>query len=360
MKIAIILGTRPEIIKMSPVIRECEKKGLDYFIIHTGQHYSENMDKIFFEELDLSVPRYNLGVGIHPYRKQVGRMIKEIYDILIDEKPDVALVQGDTNSVLAGALAANKAGIKLAHHEAGLRSHDLRMLEEINRISTDHITDFLFSPTEDALKNLHEEGLPGHKTFHSGNTIVDAVNQNLEIANRKVNILKKLDLLPKNYIVVTAHRAENVDDPDSLKGILEGISLVQKEFNIPLMYAIHPRTKKRIEEFGFKIPENIRLIDPLGYLEFLQLLANSKLILTDSGGLQEEGCILKVPCVTMRETTERPETVKLGINVVVGTNPNKILEGAKKVIACEKNWSNPFGDGKTGEKIVNILSEKIR
>lgn len=360
MKIAIILGTRPEIIKMSPIIRECEKRGIDYFILHTGQHYSENMDKVFFEELELPLPKYNLGVGIHPYNKQIGRMVKEIHEILIEEKVDVAIVQGDTNTVLAGALAANKARIKLAHHEAGLRSHDLRMLEEINRITTDHISDFLFAPSINALKNLHDEGLPGHKIFHSGNTIIDAVNKNLELANQKVNILKKLNLNKKRYILVTAHRSENVDNLNNLKGILEGISLVQKNFDIPLIYAMHPRTRKKIKEFNLKIPENIIFIDPVGFLEFLQLEANAKLILTDSGGLQEEACTLKIPCVTMRKTTERPETIEQGINIVTWTNPDKILEGAKKIMVSEKDWTNPFGDGNAAKKIIDVLLEKIK
>ncbi|MCP6719177.1 MAG: UDP-N-acetylglucosamine 2-epimerase (non-hydrolyzing) [Patescibacteria group bacterium] len=357
MKLAIILGTRPEIIKMGPVIRECQKRGVDYFILHSGQHYSENMDKVFFEEMELPPPKYNLGVGIHPYRKQIGRMIKEICDILIKERVDIVIVEGDTNTVLAGALAANKIGVKLAHHESGLRSHDLRMLEEINRITTDHISDYLFAPTKDALKNLHEEGLPGYKIFHSGNTIVDAIHQNLEIANKKVNVLKDFNLEEKNFILVTAHRAENVDDPKTLKEIVEGLSLVQGYFGIPMIYPIHPRTRKRMNEFGISFPENINFVEPMGFLEFLQLESNAKLILTDSGGVQEEACTLKVPCVTMRESTERPETVKQGVNIVSGTDSHKILESAKEVIGGDKNWENPFGDGRAAERIIKRLSE---
>lgn len=358
MKIAIVLGTRPEIIKMSPIIRECEKRKLNYFIIHSGQHYSKNMDKIFFEDLDISLPKYNLGVGRYPYRKQISRMIKEIQKILIEEKVDMVLVQGDTNTVLAGALATNKVGIKLAHHEAGLRSHDLRMLEEINRIITDHISDYLFAPTQNALKNLHEENLPRHRTFLSGNTIVDAINQNLEIANKKIDILKEFGLKKGKYILATIHRAENVDKFENLKGILEGISLIQKDLDIPLIYPIHPRTKKRIEEFKLKIPENITLTAPLGFLEFLQLEANTKLILTDSGGIQEEACTLRIPCVTLRETTERPETVEQGINIVAGTNAENILKCSKEIIKKEKNWKNPFGKGHAAEKIIKILLDK--
>ena len=192
MNLSIILGTRPEIIKMSPIIRYCEKEKIPYHIIHTGQHYDENMDKVFFKELELPEPKYNLLVGVHPYRKQMGKMIREIQEILKKEKATFSLVQGDTNTVLAGALASNKLGIPVGHHEAGLRSHDLTMLEEINRITTDHISDLLFTPTKDSLNNLHEEGIQDNKIYSTGNTIVDAVFQNLEIANRKVNIFRKI------------------------------------------------------------------------------------------------------------------------------------------------------------------------
>jgi UDP-N-acetylglucosamine 2-epimerase (non-hydrolysing) len=361
MKIAIILGTRPEIIKMSPIIREYEKRDIELIIIHTGQHYSKNMNSVFFEDLELPAPKYNLNVGMHTYNKQIGRMIKEIHDIIVEEKVNAIIVQGDTNSVLAGALAANKARVPIAHHEAGLRSHDLRMLEEVNRITTDHISDFLFAPTEDALRNIHKEGLPGYKTFFSGNTIVEAVRQNLEIAKDKVNILKKLNLEKKNYIVATAHRAENVDDKEILENILKGLFFVQRKMNIPIIYVIHPRAKKRIEEFKLQVPEGITLIDPLGYLEFLQLLANSKLVITDSGGLQEESYILKVPCVTIRESTERPETVRVGTNIVAGTNPEKILSSAREILQRNHCWrENIFGDGKTSEIIINTLMEKLK
>jgi UDP-N-acetylglucosamine 2-epimerase (non-hydrolysing) len=354
MKICIIIGTRPEIIKMSPLIRACEKKKLDYFILHTGQHYSYGMDKKFFEELELKKPRYNLNVGGQEYRKQVGMMIREIMAVLEKEKPDIVFVQGDTNSVLAGALAANKLKIAVGHHEAGLRSHDLTMLEETNRIITDHISDFLFAPTKAALKNLKDEGLNDNKVFLTGNTVVDAVEQNLKIAESKVDILGELGLKKKGYIVVTAHRAENVDIEKRLRGILDGLMLVQQHSKVPVIFPAHPRTASNIKRFGLKAPEGVRLIEPLGYLEFLQLEANAKLIITDSGGLQEEACILKVPCVTVRDNTERPETVDAGINILAGTEPKRILESARHMLKVGKDWSNPFGDGRAGEKIIDI------
>ena len=356
MKISIILGTRPEIIKMSPIIRECEKQGRDYFILHTGQHYSYNLDKIFFEDLELPVAKYNLDVGSGTHAEETGKMLIGIEKILLEEKPDVVQVEGDTNTVLAGALAASKLHIKVGHVEAGLRSYDRTMPEEINRLLADHVSDYLFAPTEKAKENLLTEDINENKIFVTGNTIVDAVYQNLEIVRRKTDIVSKLNLNPEGYFLVTAHRQENVDVKDRLKGILDGLELVYDEFNFPIIYPIHPRTRKRIKEFGLKVPNGIELIDPLGFLGFLQLEANTKLVLTDSGGVQEETCILKIPCVTLRDNTERPETLEVGSNILAGVNQNKIFRGVKTMLNKERNWSNPFGDGKAGEKIVEVIT----
>lgn len=358
MKFAIILGTRPEIIKMSPIIRACQNRGFEYFILHTGQHYDYEMDKHFFEDLELPSPKYNLGVGGHAYRKQVGLMVHRIMEVLKKEKPDAAIVQGDTISVLAGGLAANKLGIKLGHHEAGLRSHDLSMPEETNRIITDHISDYLFAPTKDALKNLKEEGLNQDKVFHTGNTVVDALFQNLEIANQKNNVFRKLKLEDSNFIITTAHRAENVDIPERLKGIINGLGLVAKESGFSIIYPIHPRTLNNIKRFKLKVPQGIKLIKPAGYLDFLQLESKANLVITDSGGLQEEACILKIPCVTIRDNTERPETIKAGVNILAGANSEKILSYSKKMIKIrKKKWPTPFGDGKAGQRIMDILNK---
>jgi len=359
MNICILIGTRPEIIKMAPLIRACEKKNLDYFILHTGQHYSYEMDRKIFLDLELREPKYNLNVGGQEYRKQVGLMIREIMKILKKEKPDIVFVQGDTNSVLAGALAANKLRIKVGHHEAGLRSHDLTMLEETNRIITDHIADFMFAPTKDALKNLKDEGINSDNVFLTGNTVVDAVKQNLELCDKKVDALKKLSLEKKKYIVVTAHRAENVDIEKRLRGIFDGLALVHQYLKLQVVYPIHPRTVINMKKFGISAPVGVNLIEPLGYLEFLQLEANALLIITDSGGLQEEACILKVPCVTVRDNTERPETVDAGINILAGTDPKKILESVKEMLQDHKKWVNPFGDGKAGERIIDLWQKNI-
>ncbi len=356
--IAIILGTRPEIIKMSPIIRECERKHRDYFILHTGQHYSYDMDKIFFDELELPHPKYNLDVGSGTHAVQTGAIMAGTEKVLGDEKPDIVLVQGDTNTVVAGALAAAKLHIKVGHVEAGLRSFDRTMPEEINRVVADHIADYLFAPTELARQNLEKEGIPENQITVTGNTIVDALHENLTIAGKRKSILQALGLKPKEYLLATAHRQENVDDPAHLAGIIAGLKKVQKFSGMPLVYPVHPRAEKKIAEFGIDT-DGLTMIKPVGFLEFLQLESQARLVLTDSGGVQEETCILGVPCVTLRENTERPETVQVRANVLVGTNPDDICQGAAMMMDAEPDWENPFGDGYAGRMIVQI-SESVR
>ncbi|AKB76256.1 UDP-N-acetylglucosamine 2-epimerase [Methanosarcina lacustris Z-7289] len=354
MKIAIILGTRPEIIKMSPIIRECEKQGIEYYILHTGQHYSYEMDKIFFEQLKLPQAKYNLDVGSGLHGKQTAKMLARIEEILIKDRPDVVLVQGDTNTVLAGALAASKLLIKIGHVEAGLRSFDRTMPEETNRIIADHISDYLFAPTETSRKYLLNEGIPEEKIFVTGNTIVDAAYQNLEISKNGADILEELGLTEKEYFAATAHRAENVDSKERLGGILSGFSQIYNEFGLPIIFPAHPRTVKMIGEFGFEVPEGTRLIEPLGYLEFLQLESGARLILTDSGGVQEESCILKVPCVTLRDNTERPETVDVGANLIAGCG-EKMIICARQMMESKPEWENPYGNGNAAELTLGKL-----
>jgi len=355
MKLSIVLGTRPEIIKMSPVIRECEKEGLNYFILHTGQHYSYSMDKVFFRQLELPRAKYNLDVGSGSHAEETGKMLMGIENILLKEKPDIVLVEGDTNTVLAGALAASKLHIKVGHVEAGLRSYDRRMPEEINRILTDHISDYLFAPTEKTRKILLTEGISEDKIFVTGNTIVDAVYQSLKIANKKLNLLGKLGLKPKNYFLVTLHRPENVDDKERFSKILKSLDQLGDEFSLPVIYPLHPRSQRRMTEFGIKA-NYVKLIPPVDFLSFLQLESNAKLVLTDSGGVQEESCILRVPCVTLRDTTERPETLEVGSNTLSGGNLDKILQSVKLMINKENSWINPFGEGKAGKRIIKIIS----
>lgn len=355
--IAIILGTRPEIIKMSPVIRECIKRKIDFFILHTNQHYAENLDKIFFRELELPRSKYNLKVGSGSHAEQTGRMLIGIEKILIKEDSKIVLVLGDTNTVLAGALAASKIGIKIGHIEAGLRSHDRNMPEELNRVIVDHISDYLFAPTQQAKEFLIKEGISKNKIFVTGNTIVDAVYQNLKLANKKSRILKKLKLVKEKYFLTTAHRPENVDNKERFKGIIGGLEAVYKNFNLPIIYPIHPRAEKMTKQFKLKIPKGIRLIEPIGFLDFLQMETNAKLILTDSGGIQEEACILKVPCVTLRGNTERPETLDVKSDILAGTSPQEILRCTFKMINKKRNWKNPFGNGKSGWKIIDLISK---
>jgi UDP-N-acetylglucosamine 2-epimerase (non-hydrolysing) len=339
---------------MSPLIRECEKRNLDYFVLHTGQHYSFEMDKAFFDDLELPKPAYNLEIGSGSHAEQTGKIMVGIEKVILDEKPDVVLVQGDTNTVLAGSLAASKVNIKVGHVEAGLRSYDRSMPEEINRVVADHVSNILFAPTELSKQNLLKEGIEESKIFVTGNTIVDAVFQNLEISNNKGNVLNDLKLKSKEYFLLTFHRAENVDNREQMSKLLKGISMIQKEYSMPVVFPVHPRTEKRIQEFGFSL-EDITSIRPVSFLEFLQLEANARLVFTDSGGVQEETCILGTPCITLRDNTERPETLEVGSNILAGVESDRIMQSAVKMTNGKKSWNNPFGDGKAAEKIIDTL-----
>lgn len=359
-KIAIVLGTRPEIIKMSPIIRACENLGIDYFVLHSGQHYDHDMDSIFFSELELAMPRYNLHVGSRPFGEHVGLMMKGMKEIFLKEQPDVVIVQGDTLTVLMGALAAKKWDIAVAHHEAGLRSHDITMPEEVNRILTDHLSEFLFCPTPEAVNNIKKEGLNAEYHSLSGNTIVDAVMQNIAISEKKFDMMKRLGLAKKKYILATAHRAENTNDPDRLSGIIKGLLLVKKKYpQYEMIFPMHPRTRNKLSEFGIEVDKSIRIIKPAGFLEFLQLEKNAALAITDSGGLQEECSILHTPVVTVRDNTERPETINAGMNILAGINPRKILACSEIMINKNIRWKNVFGDGHAGDRIVSELIAKL-
>ncbi len=343
---------------MSSVIKECQRRKLSYFILHTNQHYSKNLDKIFFDNLGLPLPKYNLNVSSGTHGEETSEILLKIEKILMKEKPDIVLVEGDTNTVLAGALAASKLRIKVGHIEAGLRSYSREMPEEINRILTDHCSDLLFAPTKKAKEILINEGIPKNKIFVTGNTIVDAVYQNIKLAEKKSTIFEKLNLKKEKYFLLTLHRPENVDKKERIKQIFRGLKLIYKEFSLPIIFPIHPRTEKKLKEFNFKVLKGVKSIRPVGYLDFLKLEANAALVLTDSGGLQEEACILKIPCLTLRDNTERPETIKIGSNVLAGTNSSKVLKIAHKMIDKTKNWENPFGDGKSGKRIIDIVLHK--
>lgn len=356
MRVAIVLGTRPEIIKMAPVIRELEKRASDFCIIHTGQHYSYNLDKVFFEQLGLPGARYNLEVGSGSHAEQTGKILISIEKVLLKERPDIILVEGDTNSVLAGALAAAKMGVRVGHVEAGLRSYDRTMPEELNRILADHLADYLFAPTPKAKDILLGEGVPAEKITLTGNTIVDAVFQNKELAKEKADILVNLNLEDKKYFLVTLHRQENVDNRARFGSILEGLDGVARKFGLPVIYPIHPRPRKMMAEFKLQ-PKYVTLTEPVDFLSFLHLENHARAILTDSGGVQEEACILGVPCITLRDNTERPETLEVGANVLAGASPDRITACTEAMLARKGNWANPFGDGKASERIINTITE---
>lgn len=361
MKIAIIIGTRPEIIKMAPVIDEIEKRGIEYILIHTGQHYDHEMSHQFFIDLELKKPDFNIGVGSGSHGKQTAKMMEKIEDVLVAEKPDIVLVQGDTNAVLAGALAASKLHIAVGHVEAGLRSYDKTMPEEINRQVADVTSNLYFVPTEESALNLIFEGRDPHEIFVTGNTVVDACIRNLKIAQKTSTVLSDLDV-EGDILTLTMHRAENVDDPERLQKVMD--ALLELE-NITVVFPVHPRTVKTLKRFGiYEKLENaphVLMTKPIGYLDFLVLLSNSRFIMTDSGGLQEEAITLNVPCLTLRYNTERPETVTAGGNILVGSSKDKILENLRRIASDESAYQemsdaiNPYGDGKSSEKILDAI-----
>lgn len=343
MKIGIVVGTRPEIIKMSPVIRAAD----DAYVIHTGQHYGYAMDEVFFEQLRLSEPKYKLEVGSGFAGIQLSKIIERIEGVLLREKTDILLVQGDTNSVLGGALAASKNRVIVGHIEAGLRSFDRTMPEEINRILTDHCSDLLFAPTTEAFNNALFENIDFDKIHLVGNTIVDALEQNLEIA---MNCEYEKH---KDYCLVTLHRQENVDNFERFSNIMKGLNLITRKLNLLCLYPVHPRAEKMMNKFGIQHGDVV-LMPPRDYLSFLCLEKNAQLILTDSGGVQEEACIMNIPCVTLRDNTERPETIEIGANRIAGTKPEDILQCATEALRSDRKWFHHYGNN-VSEKILRIV-----
>ena len=318
MKILSVVGTRPNFIKLGALVNEIKKHDVEHLLVHTGQHYDDKMSKLFFDDLEMSKPDINLGVGSGSYGEQIGNIILKLEKVLIKEKPDLVVVVGDVNSTFAGALIAKQLGIKVAHVEAGLRSFDLTMPEEINRMLTDKISDFLFTTEESGNVNLLNEDVGKNKIFFVGNVMIDTLLKHKEKAN-KSDILGKLNVEKNNYCVLTLHRPSNVDKKEDFENVLSVLDTIQEK--IKIVFPVHPRTKKNIELFNLdgtiKKMENLIITEPLGYLDFLCLMANSKFVLTDSGGIQEETTVLNVPCITLRENTERPVTVEQGTNLIV-------------------------------------------
>jgi len=353
-RIMTILGARPQFIKYAPL----SKIICRYFkelIVHTGQHYDIEMSDIFFSQLNLPTPDINLEVGSHSHAVQTAHMMMKIEIVAKEYRPDVVLVLGDTNSTIAGALAISKLGIPLGHVEAGLRSFNRQMPEEINRLLTDKLSQFLFCPSLTAVKNLQTEGII-NGVFDTGDVMYDALIQFVEIAEKKSDVLKRLNLVPKKYFLATVHRAENTDNIDKLNNIFTALS----QLDLPVIVPLHPRTRKILTTSIImkNLNPNVRIIEPVGYLDNLILQKYARKILTDSGGMQKEAYFLQVPCITLREETEWVETVDLGVNTLVGADTPKILDAVQNFNPVFGD-SQLYGDGKASEKIVDILKENI-
>ena len=352
MKIASIIGARPQFIKSAPVSKAIVEAGYLEYKIHTGQHYDYDMSQVFFEELGLLVPSTNLGVGSGTHAQQTGQMMMGIESVLLTQNPDVVLVYGDTNTTLAGALVASKLNIKLAHIEAGLRSFNRQMPEEHNRVLTDHCADLLFCPTQTAVDNLAREGI--QKGVHLvGDTMYDAVLIFSKVAEQKSNILTSLGLKTKDYLLATIHRAYNTDRPEVLSSLLSAFQQVDDI----IIFPIHPRTLLALNAAHLTIPDNIRVINPVGYLDMLILEKNARIILTDSGGIQKEAYFFEVPCLTLRSETEWVETVESGWNYLVDTDPDLVIKAVQKHVWPKSSATQLFGDGRAGWKIVSILQK---
>ena len=364
MKIINVVGARPNFMKIAPLIREMNKRNdrIEHLLVHTGQHYDVNMSDRFFKQLEIPEPDINLDVGSGSHAEQTGKIMIEFEKVLLQHKPDVIVVVGDVNSTIACSLVASKMGVRIAHVEAGLRSYDRTMPEEINRILTDAISDFLFTTEISGNENLRREGIAGGKVFFVGNVMIDTLVHNLgKIAQ---NGLPFKDLKEKEYAVITLHRPSNVDAPELLGAILDTFYLISKQ--LKLVIPLHPRTRKNIDLYNMrekldKITKHALIVDPIGYLEMLSIVKSAKMVITDSGGLQEETTYLGVPCITLRENTERPSTIDIGTNILVGNNLDALLNNVDKILSG--NFKNgdipPLWDGKSAERIIDILRKNF-
>ncbi|UCE06469.1 MAG: UDP-N-acetylglucosamine 2-epimerase (non-hydrolyzing) [bacterium] len=358
-----VIGARPNFMKIAPIHRIMKtSEKIDPILVHTGQHYDDIMSKIFFVDLGLPEPDVYLGVGSGTHAQQTGAIMVELEKIVLDLKPNLVLVVGDVNSTMAAALVASKLHIPIAHVEAGLRSFDRSMPEEINRKVTDALADFLFITEVSGRKNLLREGIPAEKIYFVGNVMIDSLMSHLKQA-QKSNIVARLNLDHQSYALLTLHRPSNVDDRVTFNNILNSLEQIQKQ--IPIIYPIHPRSRKMLDQFQFasriKKMTNFKLTDPLGYFDFLRLMENAKFVLSDSGGIQEETTVLGIPCLTLRKNTERPITVELGTNVVVGTDTEKIVAESFKILSgqSKKGGIPPLWDGNAARRIVDILEHGL-
>ena len=361
LKILLIAGARPNFMKVAPIYSEMKRRADEFepLIVHTGQHYDASMSDAFFNDLGLPEPDIHLGVGSASHAVQTARIMTEFEPVVLEQKPDWVLVVGDVNSTIACALVCAKLGVKVAHVEAGLRSRDRSMPEEINRILTDAISDLLFTTSQDADENLKAEGVSPDKIRFVGNVMIDSLLEHLKLAEDSA-IRQQLGVNEGGYGVLTLHRPSNVDDPDVFRGIANALVEIAKKLRI--IFPVHPRTRGRIEEFGLADElsrAGVQMIEPLGYLDFIRLYSGARLILTDSGGLQEETTVLGIPCITLRNNTERPVTIELGTNVLVGTDPDKIIRAANDVLegtGGERQSSiPPLWDGRAASRICDEL-----
>jgi len=361
MRILSVVGARPNFMKVAPIIKAlaCHPAGFSHILVHTGQHYDAKMSAAFFADLAMPRPDFDLGVGSGSHAVQTANVMLRIEPVLRDAAPDLVLVVGDVNSTVAAALTAKKLGLAVAHVEAGLRSFDMTMPEEINRLCTDVIADHLFTTDRIANANLRREGIPAERVHFVGNVMIDSLLAHRELAERRA-FHASLGLTPRRYATLTLHRPSNVDDRDRLAGMLAGLAGLAAE--MPVIFPVHPRTRSRIADVGLAPPDGdatrgIRLVDPLGYLEFLDLLMHSRLVLTDSGGIQEETTILGVPCVTLRDNTERPVTISEGTNRLAGTSRAGIVAAIAEALASPAVPRMPEKwDGRAAERIVEIIA----
>jgi len=359
LKVAIVVGARPNFMKAYPILREMRAYPDDFLplLVHTGQHYDYEMSKAFFDDLSLPEPDFFLEVGSGSHAEQTAKVMRRLEKVLKEIKPDLTIVVGDVNSTLASAIVASKMFIKVAHIEAGLRSFDRTMPEEINRVVTDQLSDYLFVTEESGVKNLLREGIQEEKIFLVGNVMIDTLINHFERIEAS-KILNGFSLRKRSYALLTLHRPSNVDNLQKLSELMEAFLEISKK--IKIIFPVHPRTMQRLKELKFPDASSIVLTEPLKYTDFVKLEKEALFVLTDSGGIQEETTFLKVPCITLRERTERPITVKIGTNIVVGTNKNNIVETALKIMKGEKKEGEvpPLWDGKASSRIVNILREK--
>lgn len=355
MKVITIIGARPQFIKAAVVSRAMRLRAdkITEIIVHTGQHFDANMSAIFFQELAIPKPDFHLGIGGGSHGQNTGRMLEKIEEVLLQEQPDYVLVYGDTDSTLAGAIAAVKLHIPVAHVEAGLRSFNKKMPEEINRILTDHASDILFTPTMTAVKNLENEGIESSKIKQVGDVMYDAALFYGAKAEQNSSLLYKIGVESKKFALVTLHRAENVDDKERLSSILRGLS----HYKRTIVWPLHPRTKKMLENFGIPVPKNIKIVDPVGYLDMILLEKHAEIIATDSGGVQKEAYFHKVPCITLRDQTEWIELVEQGANSITGADENQISKALEIAAAVKSEvFEAPlYGNGATGHEIVEYL-----